>query len=79
VHHYQAAMRRQGGVVMTDARQTPDEPDTPAEAADRENRSDSVARRAYERFQMRGGEHGHDQEDWFEAERELSERNTPDE
>ena len=33
---------------------------------------DSVARRAYERFQARGGEHGHDQEDWFSAERELS-------
>ena len=32
-----------------------------------------VARRAYERFQLRGGEHGHDQEDWFGAERELTE------
>ena len=32
-----------------------------------------VARRAYERFQLRGSEHGHDQEDWFEAERELKE------
>ena len=30
-----------------------------------------VRQRAYERFQMRGGEPGHDQEDWFEAEREL--------
>ena len=34
---------------------------------DREN----VARRAYERYQQRGGEHGRDQQDWFEAEREL--------
>jgi hypothetical protein len=33
-----------------------------------------VARRAYERFQARGGEHGHDQKDWLEAERELSAR-----
>jgi hypothetical protein len=32
---------------------------------------DAIARRAYERFQARGGEHGLDQEDWFEAEREL--------
>ena len=37
---------------------------------------DSIARRAYERFHERGGEHGHDQEDWFEAERELN-RNEP--
>jgi hypothetical protein len=31
-----------------------------------------IAQRAYERFVTRGGEHGHDQEDWFEAERELT-------
>jgi hypothetical protein len=30
-----------------------------------------VAQRAYELFQMRGGEGGRDQEDWFAAEREL--------
>jgi hypothetical protein len=30
-----------------------------------------LAQRAYELFQMRGGEHGRDQEDWFAAEREL--------
>ena len=29
-----------------------------------------IARRAYERFEARGREHGRDQEDWFEAERE---------
>ena len=34
--------------------------------------SESVAERAYRRFQDRGGEHGHDLEDWLEAERELS-------
>jgi hypothetical protein len=32
---------------------------------------EEVARRAYERFLMRGGSHGHDQEDWFAAEREV--------
>jgi hypothetical protein len=32
---------------------------------------DDIARRAYERFQMRGGDHGHDQQDWLDAEREL--------
>jgi hypothetical protein len=31
-----------------------------------------ISRRAYERFQMRGGEHGRDQDDWLEAERELN-------
>ena len=30
-----------------------------------------VARQAYERYRMRGGEDGRDLEDWFEAEREL--------
>jgi hypothetical protein len=32
---------------------------------------ESIARRAYERYQARGGDHGRDQEDWFEAEREM--------
>jgi hypothetical protein len=30
-----------------------------------------IARLAYERFQSRGGEHGHDQDDWLAAEREV--------
>jgi hypothetical protein len=33
---------------------------------------DDVARRAYELFQARGAEPGHDLENWLEAERELS-------
>ncbi len=35
---------------------------------------DDVAHRAYELFQMRGGEPGHDLDDWLQAERELSGR-----
>ena len=31
-----------------------------------------IAQRAYQRFEYRGGEHGHDLEDWLEAERELT-------
>jgi HSP20 family molecular chaperone IbpA len=31
----------------------------------------AIARRAYELFEARGGEHGHDGEDWFRAESEL--------
>ena len=30
-----------------------------------------IAARAYERFLQRGGQHGHDVEDWLAAEREL--------
>jgi hypothetical protein len=30
-----------------------------------------IARRAYELYLSRGGEHGHDVEDWVQAEREL--------
>ena len=33
--------------------------------------TDEIAGRAFELFQRRGGEPGHDLEDWFEAEREL--------
>jgi Protein of unknown function (DUF2934) len=31
----------------------------------------AIARRAYELFEARGREHGHDWEDWFRAESEL--------
>lgn len=31
----------------------------------------AIARRAYERFLVRGGSHGYDVEDWLAAEREL--------
>lgn len=33
--------------------------------------SDEVSRRAYELYQQRGGEHGQDWDDWFQAERET--------
>jgi hypothetical protein len=32
---------------------------------------DDIARRAYQRYEDRGGEYGHDWEDWFQAEHEL--------
>jgi hypothetical protein len=51
------------------------EPDVEAPATgsapEATSRFDLITRRAYERFQMRGGEHGRDEEDWLEAEREL--------
>jgi hypothetical protein len=35
------------------------------------NADTDVAARAYARFLARGGEHGHDVDDWLEAERDL--------
>jgi hypothetical protein len=32
---------------------------------------EEIARRAYQLFEQRGREHGHDWDDWFQAEREL--------
>ncbi len=37
----------------------------------------AVARRAYELFVSRGGEHGHDREDWYRAEQELTTAASP--
>ena len=39
--------------------------------ADPLNDPDAVARRAYEIYQNRGGNHGADLDDWLEAERQL--------
>jgi hypothetical protein len=33
--------------------------------------SDQIARHAYALYRARGGAHGHDVEDWLQAEREL--------
>ena len=39
---------------------------------------EQVRRRAYELYERRGREHGHEVEDWLQAEAELAaERNTP--
>ena len=35
--------------------------------------TEAIARRAYELFLERGSEHGHDVDDWLQAERELVE------
>ena len=55
--------------ISSDVQAVKDDASAPA-TVDR----DLISRRAYERFQMRGGEHGRDQDDWLEAEREV---NTP--
>jgi hypothetical protein len=40
-------------------------------AAESFNDPDAVARRAYEIYERRGGDHGADLDDWLKAEREL--------
>ena len=44
---------------------------SPPEISATELTHDEIARRAYARYERRGGEHGHDWEDWLQAEREL--------
>jgi hypothetical protein len=49
------------------------ESDAPPDRSQTEmSHEDRISRRAYERFEMRGGAHGRDQDDWLEAERELN-------
>jgi len=40
------------------------------------NLEEEIRRRAYELFQERGGEHGHEHEDWFRAEAEVRGRSS---
>jgi len=37
---------------------------------------DEISRRAYERYEERGREAGHDLDDWLEAERDLQSRSS---
>jgi hypothetical protein len=46
-------------------------PTTASEAQSATVTDDEIARRAYDLFLSRRGEHGHDVEDWLQAEREL--------
>jgi len=45
----------------------------PAQRLARAPNHDEIARRAYELFEERGREPGHEWEDWFRAEREYEE------
>jgi hypothetical protein len=40
------------------------------------NNNEAIARRAYELYESRGREDGQDQEDWFQAEREVRGRSS---
>lgn len=56
---------KKNGPVATARDRAPQAPQ-PITASD-----DDIARRAYDLFLARGCEHGHDIEDWLQAEREL--------
>lgn len=63
----------------TRAKKAPSTPRSPSKKATRSTRAtrtrvspEAVAEKAYERYAERGYVHGHDMEDWFVAERELS-------
>lgn len=45
--------------------------------ANPESTEQQIARRAYELFERRGGQHGYHHEDWLKAEREIRGSNTP--
>ncbi len=69
------ATKRTKAPVNPNANATAQVAKTPAAApASRAPSSDAVAARAYEIWRESGGAHGHDQADWFQAERELGRR-----
>jgi hypothetical protein len=59
----------EAGPETTDTSSAVNKP-TAANESEREGR---IAKRAYERFEERGREHGRDLEDWLDAEREIAE------
>ena len=44
---------------------------SPVDSSTHEPTHEEIARRAYQRYEQRGGDHGADWEDWFAAERDL--------
>jgi hypothetical protein len=57
--------------AMSDSPKSTRTSKNPNGSADTLNDADAVARRAYEIYQNRGGNHGADLDDWLEAERQL--------
>lgn len=53
-----------------------DAPNKPIAVARPPDVEEEVRKRAYELFQARGGEEGHELEDWLQAEREVRDRET---
>jgi HSP20 family molecular chaperone IbpA len=76
-----SAQHPKEGVMKSQKASPRQQPEPPATLLSRRNPADlrwemqevqlAIARRAYELFETRGCEHGHDWEDWFRAESEL--------
>jgi hypothetical protein len=64
-------MAKRSPTQQEPARSIEQEPDGPTM---RDVPDEEVAQRAYEIFMMRGGEHGHDIDDWIKAKQELAQR-----
>jgi hypothetical protein len=62
---------RRADAVIAVAADRPSRPPRPTTVT-----NDDIARRAYDLHLARGGEHGHDQGDWLQAEQELRARST---
>ena len=52
--------------------------ETPSLLLDDGRRHEMIARRAYELYEKRGCESGHEYEDWLEAERQISRESQPE-
>ena len=63
--------RQQIGTLAIVTTATGDIPNPVENLASREPTHEDIARRAYQLYEERGGEHGRDWEDWFQAECEL--------
>lgn len=63
-------LNQMAGTLATVPAAMGDSPNAIAGSAIEPTRED-IARRAYKLYEKRGGEHGQDQDDWFQAEREL--------
>lgn len=59
--------------MATTTKRRPNEDSTPRDegSSSRVAEREDIARRAYERFESRGREPGHDVEDWLRAENDL--------
>jgi hypothetical protein len=62
------------GPARPKARKTKTAPKASSAPPSPEPSVDEIRRRAYERYQQRGGNHGKHFDDWLEAERELRSR-----
>ena len=67
-----AKSRKADGATVTAADRAPTSLVLSASVTDSD-----VGRRAYDLYLARGGEHGHDVDDWMEAERELQRPSSP--